>query len=150
NLSSIPATELPAIRKLLEDDLRARGVTLGGDESANTIRVTLSENARQRLWVAEIAEGKVTQVAMVEIGGALEHAATTSSGLTLRRQALFRTREQVLAALEAQNGLVIVEPEQIVLYLRMQDGWREFKRTGIGQKQPLPRDPRGLVTEDAG
>src|SRR5690242_2702011 len=51
NVSTIQTSEIPAIRKLLEQDLKARGVLAGGAESANTIRVTLSENARERLWV---------------------------------------------------------------------------------------------------
>ena len=150
NLSSIPAAELPAIRRLLEEDLRARGLTVAGEESANAIRVTLSESARARLWVAEVVEGNVNQVVMVELEGAGERPAAAPGGLTLRRQAIFHTRDQVLAALEMQNGLVVLEPEQVVLYLRAPDGWRELKRANIGQKQPLPRDPRGLVTEDAG
>ena len=58
NLSTIQTTEIPAIRKLLEQDLKAHGVLVSGArECANAIRVTLSENARERLWVAEVVEG---------------------------------------------------------------------------------------------
>lgn len=70
NLSSIPAGELPNIQRLLEQDLRAHGVTAAGDESANAVRITLSEDARQRLWVAEVVEGDQTQVVMVELAPA--------------------------------------------------------------------------------
>ena len=148
NLSSIPAAEIPTIRRLLEDDLGARGVALAGEESANAIRVTLSESSRERVWVAEVAEGKVTQVAMIELDGTGARPPAAAGGLTLRRQAIFHTRDQVLAALEVENGLVVLEPEQVVLFLRTADGWRELKRADIGQKQPLPRDPRGLLTEE--
>ena len=58
NLSTIQTSEIPAIRKLLEQDLKARGVIASGAESANAIRVTLSENARERLWVAEVVRGQ--------------------------------------------------------------------------------------------
>ena len=68
NLSTIQTTEIPAIRKLLEQDLKTRGVLAGGAESANVIRVTLSENARERLWVAEVVEGNETRIAMVHVG----------------------------------------------------------------------------------
>lgn len=71
NISGISNDAIPAIRKLLEQDLKAHGVTVAGDESANSIRVTLSENAHERIWVAEVVEGNVTQAAMVE---ALESA----------------------------------------------------------------------------
>ena len=44
---------LPTIRALLEKDLKAHGITTASGESANTIRITLSQNDRERLWVAE-------------------------------------------------------------------------------------------------
>ena len=68
NLSTISNDEIPAIRRLLVQDLKAHGVMAAGAESANTIRVTLSESARERLWVAEVGEGNQTQVAMVDVG----------------------------------------------------------------------------------
>ncbi len=48
----------PLIRRLLVQDLKAHGVVMAGAESANTIRVTLSEeSATERMWVAEMVEG---------------------------------------------------------------------------------------------
>ena len=67
NLSSIQTSEIPAIRKLMEQDLKAHGVLASGAESANAVRVTLSEDARERLWVAEVVEGSETHVAMVHV-----------------------------------------------------------------------------------
>jgi len=76
HLSSISTDDIPAIRQLLEQDLRVRGVTASGAESANTVRVTLSESAHDRLWVAEVVEGDQTQVAVVDLG--TESAAAAS------------------------------------------------------------------------
>lgn len=149
NRSSIPASELPAIRKLLEDDLRTHGVTPADEESANTMRVTLSESARTRLWVAEVVEGNVTQVAMVEAGSAAAQLSAAPGGLALRRQAILTANEPILAALETPSGVVVLEPEQVVLYTRGSDGWRVFKSIDVAQKQLLARDPRGLLTQDA-
>ena len=149
NLSTISAQELPAIRRLLEDDLKQHGVGSAGNESANAIRVTLSENARARIWVVEVIEGNVTQVAMVEAGSNPRQRAALAGGLSLRKQTLLTTHEPVLAALEMTSSLVVLEPEQVVLYARLPDGWREWKRVSIGQKQPLPRDARGMVNSDA-
>ena len=92
NVSSIGNDELPGIRKLLVQDLKARGVTMAGAESANEIRVTLSENARERLWVAEVAEGSVTQVAMVHAELGAPHAAAATGGVMLRSQKIFADR----------------------------------------------------------
>ena len=46
NLSTISTDEIPAIQRLLEQDLKARGVTTSDTETANLLRVTLSENVR--------------------------------------------------------------------------------------------------------
>lgn len=145
NASSIPSGEIPTIRLLLEEDLKAHGVLTSGAESANAIRVTLSENTRERLWVAEVIEGNQRQVAMVRVE--LESVRQTQSegGLTLRKQAILATKDWVLAALEMSDGLVVVEPEEIVIYGQNAEGWREQKRVAIGQRKSLNRDPRGAI-----
>jgi hypothetical protein len=145
NLSAVPTDEIPVIRRLLEEDLKARGVLASGAESANTIRVTLSENVRERLWVAEVVEGNETRVTMVRVGPAVTQQAKTGSGVTLRRQTVLTTDEEVLATLEIGDGLVAVEAEEIVIYGHAAEGWRQLKRVGIGQKKPLTRDPRGVI-----
>jgi hypothetical protein len=150
NLSRISNEDVAAIRKLLEQDLRARGVVVADVESANSIRVTLSENKRERIWVAEVVEGNVTQVAMVQLSPDGDQRAQAAGGLTLRTEKVLTLREPVLAALETANGLVVLEPEQIIFETRGPDGWHEQSRTGIGQKRPLARDPRGVLLSEGG
>jgi hypothetical protein len=150
NVSTIPSGEIPAIRLLLEQDLKAHGVLASGAESANTIHVTLSENLRERLWVAEVIEGSETRVAMVRLTPGAHQQAQAAGGLTLRKQTVLTTGEAVLAALETEDGLVAVEPEEIVIYGHTAEGWRERKRVAIGQARPLARDPRGVVSPAAG
>jgi hypothetical protein len=145
NVSSISTDEIPAIRRLLEQDLKAHGVLASGTESANTIRVTLSENLRERLWVAEVIEGTEIRVAMVHVEPGAPQKTQSGNGIMLRKQSVVNTREEVLAALEISNGLVVVEPEEIVIYEHTADGMQEKKRIGIGQKKPLARDPRGMI-----
>jgi hypothetical protein len=145
NLSTIPSDEIPSIRLLLEQDLKGHGVLASGVESANTIRVTLSENLRERLWVSEIVEGNETRVAMVHVEPGISQPAQPESGLTLRKQAVLTTREPVLAALETPDGLVAVEPDEIAIYAQTAEGLREQKRVGIGQKRASVRDPRSVI-----
>jgi hypothetical protein len=147
NLSSISSGEIPSIRRLLEQDLKTRGVALSGDESANSVRVTLSESARQRLWVAEVVEGDQTQVAMVELAADRVTPALAMSGLLLRKDIVITAHEPVLASLEIGNALVVLEPDQIVIYVRATDGWQEQKRASTGETAPMPRDPRGVLFE---
>jgi hypothetical protein len=149
NLSTVPTDEIPAIRRLLEQNLKAHGVLASGAESANTIRVTLSENARERLWVAEVIEGNETRVAMVHVAPGTTRQTQAGSGLTLRKQLVLTNTSQVLAALETPSVLVTIEPEQVAIYTHAADGWQLQKKTGIGQSRPLSRDPRSLILPTA-
>jgi hypothetical protein len=149
NLSTIPTDQIPAIRRLLEQDLKSHGVLASGAESANTIRVTLSENLRERLWVAEVIEGNETRVAMVHVAPGVARQAQAGSGLTLRKQTLFTTGDEVLAVLETPDALVVVEPEQIAINAHGAGGWQLLKKVGIGQTTPLARDPRGVILTSA-
>ncbi|MGA3070313.1 MAG: hypothetical protein ABSD43_08870 [Terracidiphilus sp.] len=150
NLSTVPSEEIPAIRLALEQDLKAHGVLASGVESANSIRVTLSENLRERLWVAEVIEGSETRVAMVRVEPGAQRQTPAGGGITLRKQTVLTTGEAVLAALETADGLVAVEPEEIVIYGHTAAGWRERKRVAIGQARPLARDPRAVILPAAG
>ena len=145
NNSKISTDEVPAIRRALEEALRARGVKASGSESANIVRITLSENMRARLWVAEIVEGNETRLAMVrvETGAPLQEVST--SEMTLHKQAVLTATEPVLAALEIADSYVVIEPEEIVIFAHSVTGWKERSHAGIGQKKPLARDPRGVI-----
>ena len=145
NLSSIPAGELPNIQRLLEQDLRAHGVTAAGDESANAVRITLSEDARQRLWVAEVVEGDQTQVVMVELAPAQPASTPAASGLLLRKDTVIAAHAPILSALEIGSALVVLEPDQIALFVRAANGWQELKHVSTGAAGPLARDPRGVL-----
>jgi hypothetical protein len=145
NLSTIPSEEIPAIRLLLEQDLKTHGVQASGAESANTIRVTLSEDVRERIWVAEVIEGTETRVAMVRVNPGVAQQPQPAGGLTLRKQTVLTTSDPVLAALETANGLVAIEPEEIVIFGRNADGLHEQQRVAIGQTRPLTRDPRAVI-----
>jgi hypothetical protein len=150
NLSSISNGELDPIRRLMEQGLRAHGIIVSGAESANAIRITLSESTRERVWVAEVMEGSETQVTMVDLPPAKTQQTQSAGGLTLRKEQIFAGGEPILAALELSGALVTLEPRQIVIYANTGGGWQAQERVSVAQKLPLQRDPRGmlLATED--
>ena len=148
NLSTLSTDTVPLIRKLLEQDLKSHGITLAGDEGANSIRVTLSENADERLWIAEIIEGSTTQVAIVDAGPTPQQRASSGTGLMLRIQTILTSRQPVLAALETSNGWIVLEPDQLIYYVRAADGFHALGHFDIGQVRSLPRDPHGLLRVD--
>jgi hypothetical protein len=145
NLSSIPTSDVAPIRRLIEQDLKAHGVTVSAAESANAVHITLSESASQRVWVAEVAEGDDTQVAMVDLPPAKLQQAQSVGGLMLRKEQVFAGNEPIVAALEVGDSLVVMEPQQIVIYAAAGSGWQAQQRVSIMQRLPLARDPRGIL-----
>jgi len=157
NESSLVSGEIPAIRRLLERDLRGFGVVTGGSDGATLIRVTLSENFQSGLWVAEVVEGTETRVTMLPV--TLGAAVATGGGptLTLRRALLMTETDPVLDAQTFVVGnlqrLVVLEPERIVTYERnttalvpagtAAGNWVEDQRFAIAHTRPFPRDVRG-------
>ncbi|HVU48916.1 MAG TPA: hypothetical protein VHD85_22505 [Terracidiphilus sp.] len=145
NISSIANSDLAPIRRLIEQDLKTHGVTISGAEGANAIRVTLSESARQRVWVAEVMEGDQTQVTMVDLPLAKAQQAQVASGVVLRKEQILAGNEPILAALEVAGGLVALEPQEIVIYANTANGWQAQQRVNIPPRLPLARDPRGVL-----
>lgn len=145
NASSIAASEVPQIQKLIDQNLKSHGITESGAEGANTIRITLSENTRERLWVAEIVEGSETHVAMVHVDAGARQTAAGSGGMVLRKQTVLTAKGQVLAAMETGDGMIVVEAEELVPYTKTSDGMEARRGVKLGQKRPLGRDPRGAI-----
>jgi hypothetical protein len=160
NRSTIAAQELPAIRRELEQDLRARGVAISGAEGANLIRVTLSENARERLWVAEVMEGNRAQVTMVHVDREPLAAPFAETGLVLEKKRIWNSIESsraaseaidgpVLAALETKAALVVLEQQEIVVFVMTAAEWREEKHFSLGRQRASSRDARGILVPAA-
>ena len=161
NLSTIAGDDVPTIRRLLEQDLKAHGVVTGDQESANTIRVTLSENMRERLWVAEILEGNETRVVLVPAGVPVAPTHATAGAVVLNRKTLWRSNdqrqqnqswagEQVLSAVEFSGSMHMLTDRRLVSYVSAESVWREQWSLALGAHPPLPRDPQGvlIVSED--
>jgi hypothetical protein len=149
NISSLPAAEVPAIRKLLEQDLKAHGVVASGSESANSIRITLSENQRERIWVAEVVEGKETRVAMVTVGAVAASVQHEDARIILRKERLIGGAgfvEPILFAAQAGTDFVVLHPENLAVGSLKDGEWKEQKRIPFPRRQNASRDPQGLVT----
>ncbi|HLJ76119.1 MAG TPA: hypothetical protein VKT75_01835, partial [Acidobacteriaceae bacterium] len=118
NNSTLPTAQIPAIRQALERDLRSQGVLAGSAESATLIRVTLSQNLRGGLWVAEVREGTEVRVAMVQVNLDAPLSGGAGPMLTLRRTMLLTEADPIVDAavftLPGQQRLVVLEPERIL------------------------------------
>jgi hypothetical protein len=154
NNSTIPTGEIPAIRRLLVQDLKARGVTTSEAETANLLRVTLSENLRERLWVAEIVEGNETRVAMVHVDRAISDAKPVNEQIQLRKQAVLAApelipSESILYAAEKGSLLLLLHPEGVSVFSRTSEGWQRESHLSFSAQHTLSRDARGLLSSSA-
>ena len=100
NLSSLSSAEVAAIRVPLETQLRAGGVQLRNASNGTTeIQVTLSENVREWLIVAEVRKGLDTKVAMVGVDKSAAGAiARAGSAMVLRKSFLMSQSDPILDA----------------------------------------------------
>jgi hypothetical protein len=152
NLSTVSAAEIPAIRKLLEQDLKGHGVLASGSESANSIRVTLSENARGRLWVAEVIEGNQTRIAMVHLDLEAGPASTPEARVALRMErwrGIAVSNEPILFAAESNGSILVFHPESISELAVSEAGWKERTRFPVRHMQNQTRDPEGILLLNA-
>jgi hypothetical protein len=157
NLSSLSNDEIPVIRRLLADDLKAHGVVMAGAESANSIRVTLSESARERLLVAEVGEGNQTQVAMVDLGPIVMQTASSQQRMELHKEiylsaaalangANVASADPVIAMMEVGARLFVLRAQGVVILAGGADrNWSVEASLALDLKRPTTRDPRGVV-----
>ena len=150
NRSSVPADQVPAIRRKLERDLQSYGVTAsGGAEAATAIRVTLSQNSQHELWIAEVQEG--TEVKVVMVSTDLPATATPSSGagVTIRKAFLLAEQMPILdvdfVSAGDERRMVVLEPERVTAYRQDAGAWVKDQSFAIARSRPLPRDPRGRI-----
>jgi len=146
NLSSLPVDDIPAIRKLLEQDLRAHGITANNAPNDTIIRVTLSESARGRTWVAEVIQGDNTQIAIVDIPPSAPSILPPRSETILRREALYNSSEPVLGGFQAGPEIVLLTPNAMMSLALSDIGWKEQQSISIQARLPLARDPRGSLS----
>src|SRR3974390_1942771 len=152
NFSTVQSSEIPAIRKLLEQNLKAHGIAAGGTESANSIRVTLSENARERLWVAEVVQGNETRVAMVHVDAPVGPASVSATRIALRRERVQGLLDQnesgpILSVAEIAGRFVVMFADRIAIFSPGAAGWIESSSFPVDRK--MTRDPRGMVLANA-
>jgi hypothetical protein len=156
NSSSIAADEVPAIRKGLLAGLSKQGITIRAEgQAATSVRVTLSQNAKQGVWVAEVQQGPEVRVAMVTVANSAPAAAAKASEIVLRKTLLFSQGEPILdAELMERAGdagaarLVVLSAEQIAVYRRddkSEGGWVKEQSMAIVHGRPYPRDLRGRL-----
>jgi hypothetical protein len=153
NRSSLGRRDSEIIQNGLRSALQAHGLRLVKAEQAGaTVTISLSENPRSYVWVAEIRQGAAEPaVEMVSVprpdGSA---AARDAVPLSLRKIPLWAQDGPILdvAVLEENaipTRIAVLDPEKVSLY-RWQGGkWQQEQTLPIVHQRPWPRDMRGRL-----
>ena len=149
--SSLPRTDVEDIRKGLMVELTALGVRfVTADHAAVTVKITLSENLQNYVWVAEIQQGNnEASVVMVPASrsglAAVEHPA---AALVIHKTLLWTDEKRILdvALVNASpQHMIVLEPESIVLFKFQDSRWQQEQSLPVSRSRPWPRDLRGRL-----
>ncbi len=148
NLSSVAEGPFTALRGAIEAQLRAAGVKVVA-ASATQTRITLSENARGYLWVAEIRKGDAQQVAIEPVARDEVAPPLNAVTFTLRKTLLWAQHEPILDTAQINiNGaarLLVLEPGRVAMYAVQGPRGELLEAQPIVRTTPLPRDVRGRL-----
>jgi hypothetical protein len=147
NSSSATAEQYAIFRKALQRSLQDAGVRLRQSAQANSdIGVTLSENARGLVYLAEVKQGSETRAVVME-APRIAAPPEPASAMTLRRSLLVSRAEPVLDAallrVSGENRLAVLSARAVVMYRQQAGKWDEESSAPITHSQPLPLDLRG-------
>lgn len=152
NRSSLTQKEEDEIARGLRGELTARGAQLVKvEQAAATVKVSLSENLHNYVWVGEIRQGGEESVALVALArpdGALYiHAAAP---LIIRKIPLWSQAERILDVISLdENGtpghLVVLTAEQLEIYKFENGRYEQEQALAIRHSRPWPRDLRGRL-----
>lgn len=151
NRSSLSQADVDEIRRRLTTELDALGVHLvNADQAPTSVRVSLSENLQNYVWVAEIHQGS-SEPALVMVASprpATALAEGSSAALTIHKALLWVDENRILDVAIVNGSpqhMVLLEPESVVIYRLQESHWQQEQSLPISHPHVWPRDLRGRL-----
>jgi hypothetical protein len=155
NRSSLTKADAATIKTNLEAELTTNGIHLTThDQASASAAVTLSENIREYVWLAEITAGKneksvvIVAVPRAEAGT----AQPAGSGVVLRKQLLWTQEDAILdvAMLDSNDKnsgshMAILDGSKVTLLHSEKGKWQKDQVLPIQHDHAWPRDLRGRL-----
>jgi len=151
NHSSISAADVEQVRSELKSALSTAGIKIWQpDQASATIRITLSENLQNYVWVAEIQQAAEERSLLIvsaprpasSVGG------QNARPLTLQATRLISRAEPILdvAVIEGNpRRLLVLGRDSVTIYEFTANRWLQGQSVAITHDKPMPRDPRGRI-----
>jgi hypothetical protein len=155
DLTPLPASEWSSFRSRLQDELHKTGLQTAGVETTTTqpesrVRVTLTEDARGWLLVAEVFTEGGRQIAMLP--WTLPSLAQAKPRVTIARQELWTQAEPILDVLliDSDSEMLVLSANAVSGYRWTQGKWTPTATASLVLSRPMPRDQRGRLETTAG
>jgi hypothetical protein len=150
NLTPRPAGEWASFRHLLQDELHKAGLETTGTPPESRVRVTLSEDARGLLLIAEVFTGENRQIAMLPWN--LPSSPQAKPRVTITNRILWAQPEPILDVLlvDSDSEMLVLSTSKVASYRSMGDKWTPSATASLLLPRALPRDPRGKLEATAG
>jgi hypothetical protein len=158
NRSALGADEIAEAARALRAQLRSRGVrVLVTKHPVPKVVVTLTDNARGVLWIAQIQRGDAQDVVMAQALKPQAYPTPGPEALVLRSTPVFEQAIPILDLAQisppgaTEPMLLVLDTEKVALYSKQESGWVIQQSLPLARSNPWPRDPRGrLVVREAG
>jgi hypothetical protein len=151
NRSSLSRSDVDQIRTGMLQKLYLLGLrSVNADSAAATVQISLSENLRDNVWVANILQSRNEPSVVMVSFPRTEYAdlRQTAPAITLHRTLLWSQPEPILDAALISGSpqhLIILDANTVSVY-QMQGGhWQMEQALSINHLQPWPRDLRGRL-----
>jgi hypothetical protein len=153
NRSSLSKKDFDAISNALRVELESLGMrSVAPEQAAASVEVSLSENPRLYVWVAEIHQG-TAEPAVVMVSAprddepGLAHEALP---ISLRKIPLWAQEDRILdvAVLEEDSipkHIAVLDAVKVATYRQKNGKWQLEQSLAIVHSRPWPRDLRGRV-----
>jgi hypothetical protein len=146
NLSALPAAEWSNFRGLFEAELRKAGIVVAAGTSAEPrVRITLAENARGLLLVAEVTSGDKRQIAMLPWNPPT--SPEEQPRMTLTKKFLWAQPEPILDVmlLDSDTEMLVLSASKVASFRLSGGHWTPGASASLVLPRPIPRDPRGRI-----
>lgn len=151
NRSSVTAAEAESIRRAIVNDLASSGIRVWDpDQAAAIVKLTLSENLQEYVWVAQVQQGTNEPSVLIVSAPRPQRALATQNGfpLTFRITPLISSSEEILdvAVLDGSPPrLLALGADEATIYEQHGDRWIKGQALVIAHQTPFPRDLRGRL-----
>lgn len=151
NLSALSGESQDAAQNAFFTAFRNAGVRLVKPEMALAdVEIVFSEDWQGYLWIAVIREGSTSQTVMKQLPRPERPVTAHAPALTVRKIWMWQQDSPMLDFFEDHQNLVVLEPDQVALYVNDSGQWRGRYNLFINHAQPWPRDLRGRLKVNNG